>query len=161
MALDRTSDADQLIVEATPAADRWGTALVLGEVARSRALLDSAAGQRRQLRLAEKLLGQSAAQVEIARSHLALYEGEHDGTHTQIAPTSVFLRIYESPRGSRTLLSPRVHQVAEQVAAGKPNREIAAELGITPATVSRHVSTALHLTGTRNRTELAAYMGYR
>ena len=39
------------------------------------------------------------------------------------------------------------------------NAAVGGELGISPATVARHVTNALNKTGLSNRTELAAYAG--
>lgn len=55
-------------------------------------------------------------------------------------------------RGS---LSDREHEIAELVAAGATNPEIAETLFVSRKTVERHVSNILHKLGARNRTELA------
>lgn len=52
-------------------------------------------------------------------------------------------------------LSPRQAQVLEQIMRGKANREIAANLGISAATVKLHVHAILKAIGARNRTEAA------
>ena len=54
-------------------------------------------------------------------------------------------------------LSEREVQVLRLLAAGKSNREIAAELIISLNTVLRHVSNILHKTGAANRVEAATY----
>jgi DNA-binding CsgD family transcriptional regulator len=51
-------------------------------------------------------------------------------------------------------LSPREREVLEVVRAGKSNREIARELGISEKTVRNHVSSLYRKTETRNRVEL-------
>jgi NarL family two-component system response regulator LiaR len=48
-------------------------------------------------------------------------------------------------------------EVLRLVAAGKSNREIAAELSISTNTVDRHVSNILSKTGAVNRAEAAVY----
>jgi DNA-binding NarL/FixJ family response regulator len=54
------------------------------------------------------------------------------------------------------LLTKREHEVAQLVAGGATNREIAQTLFLSPKTVERHVSNALRKLGARNRTELAS-----
>ena len=53
------------------------------------------------------------------------------------------------------LLSAREAQVLEQVAGGLTNREIAAQLRISPATVQRHLANIYTKLDVRNRTEAA------
>jgi DNA-binding NarL/FixJ family response regulator len=52
-------------------------------------------------------------------------------------------------------LSPREREVAELVAAGQTNKEIAAELYLSPNTVARHVSAAMRKFDVRSRAALA------
>ena len=54
------------------------------------------------------------------------------------------------------VLTPREHEVAACVACGLPNREIAARLWLTTATVKDHVHRILTKTGLPNRTAPAA-----
>jgi DNA-binding CsgD family transcriptional regulator len=54
------------------------------------------------------------------------------------------------------LLTKREEEVAELVAGGATNREIAQALFLSPKTVERHVSNALKKLGARNRTELGS-----
>ena len=54
-------------------------------------------------------------------------------------------------------LSARELDVLRLVIEGKRNREIAAELVISPATVARHINNIFDKTGLSNRTELARY----
>ena len=60
-----------------------------------------------------------------------------------------------------TGLSSRELEVLRLVASGKRNHEIAAELVISPATVTRHVSNIFDKTGLSNRTQLAIYALHR
>jgi len=48
--------------------------------------------------------------------------------------------------------------IAELVASGKGNREIASQLYISPKTVEAHLSAIYRQLGLRNRTELATYV---
>jgi ATP/maltotriose-dependent transcriptional regulator MalT len=56
-------------------------------------------------------------------------------------------------------LTPTEHRVAEQVAAGRSNREVAANLLMSPKTVEAHLSRIYRKLGVRSRTELAARLG--
>jgi class 3 adenylate cyclase/DNA-binding CsgD family transcriptional regulator/pimeloyl-ACP methyl ester carboxylesterase len=58
-------------------------------------------------------------------------------------------------------LTKREVEVLRLVAAGRSNREIAAELTISTNTVDRHVSNILSKTGAANRAEAAAYAARR
>ena len=53
-------------------------------------------------------------------------------------------------------LSPRQRQVLEHLRVGRTNREIAARLGISIATVNKHVHEVLRVLNVRNRTQAAA-----
>jgi DNA-binding CsgD family transcriptional regulator len=54
-------------------------------------------------------------------------------------------------------LTAREREVADLVAAGDTNREIADSLALSPKTVERHLTNILAKLGLRNRTELAAW----
>ena len=54
-------------------------------------------------------------------------------------------------------LSAREAQVLRLVATGKGNRQIAAELFVSPNTVANHVRSILAKPGSANRTEAAAF----
>jgi DNA-binding NarL/FixJ family response regulator len=55
-------------------------------------------------------------------------------------------------------LSGREREVAQLVARGSSNREIADALALSPKTVERHVTNILAKVGARNRTELATHV---
>jgi DNA-binding CsgD family transcriptional regulator len=63
-----------------------------------------------------------------------------------------------SPTSDTGALSDREEQIAELVAAGASNPEIAGALFLSRKTVERHVSNVLAKLGARNRTELARLM---
>ncbi len=62
----------------------------------------------------------------------------------------------EAPRLRTAELSVREVEVAQLVAAGLTNEQIAATLVLSPRTVQRHVDRAMKRTGAKNRAELAA-----
>lgn len=54
-------------------------------------------------------------------------------------------------------LTPGEERVLRLVSRGKTNKEIALVLGLSPATVKRHLEKSLSKLGLRNRVELAIY----
>lgn len=60
-----------------------------------------------------------------------------------------------APGRERAELTPQERRVAELVAAGLRNREIAAELIVSVATVEARLTRIYRKLGVRNRTELA------
>ncbi|OLE25309.1 MAG: hypothetical protein AUG44_16490 [Actinobacteria bacterium 13_1_20CM_3_71_11] len=61
--------------------------------------------------------------------------------------------------GSRVVgvaLTPRQRQVLEYIRLGRTNKQIAARLGVSVATVNKHVHQVLTALGVRNRTQAAA-----
>jgi DNA-binding NarL/FixJ family response regulator len=119
-------------------------------------------------RLAE-LLG-AARQATDARRlpvrHLLALAGELPGAAALTIDFSVAPRlghplvVLEQPRATRPprfeALTPRERQVAACVAAGLTNRQIAARLCLSTATVKDHVHRILVKTGLPNRTAIAA-----
>jgi DNA-binding NarL/FixJ family response regulator len=51
----------------------------------------------------------------------------------------------------------RSRQIAARIAAGHSNKDIAAELSISPTTAARHVANILAKLGFRSRTQIAAW----
>jgi DNA-binding CsgD family transcriptional regulator len=60
--------------------------------------------------------------------------------------------------GPLTVLSEREHQVVLAAAKGRTNREIAAELFLSPRTVELHLGSAYRKLGVRRRSELASLL---
>jgi DNA-binding NarL/FixJ family response regulator len=56
-----------------------------------------------------------------------------------------------------TILTNMEYRVLSRVAAGDSNKEIAAAIGISPATVKRHIENLLRKLKLRNRIEAAVY----
>lgn len=70
----------------------------------------------------------------------------------------IIATVERAPRPRRSpdsVLTPRQREVVGYAAAGATNREIAETLGITPDTVSDHLSAAYERLGVANRVELA------
>jgi DNA-binding NarL/FixJ family response regulator len=75
----------------------------------------------------------------------------------QLGQPVVVLTVNDRTQSRRfDVLTAREREVARCVAAGLPNREIAARLWLTTATVKDHVHHILTKTGLPNRTALAA-----
>jgi len=62
-----------------------------------------------------------------------------------------------APEQPPAALSQRERQIAALIAAGRTNREIAAELGISPRTADTHISHILSKLGFTSRTQIAAW----
>jgi DNA-binding CsgD family transcriptional regulator len=139
--LSQRAQAAAVLGRARHDALRWGTPIVLAELHRASAWLEptrEAAGAAR--RSAVRTLEESPARLEYRWARREL-----DGQPT------------DAPR--LEALTPRVREVAELVAAGLRDREIADRLQLSPRTVHRHVATALATTGARNRVDLAVMVG--
>lgn len=123
---------------------RWPTPLVRAELLRCHAALAEMPEARTALlRQAAEVLAGGEAHAEAARvARLAGIAPPADG---------------DPPAGEGLLaaLTPRGREVADLVAAGLRDREIAERLGLSVRTVHRHVAGALRATGARNRAALA------
>jgi DNA-binding CsgD family transcriptional regulator len=106
------------------------------EALRAAAALASEIGAKTQLRLADQLLRDAGVRTWRRGRNARRTDSE------------------DRPGG----LSPRELEVAELVAAGATNPEIAERLFLSRKTVERHVSNALAKVGARNRIELAAIL---
>jgi non-specific serine/threonine protein kinase len=62
---------------------------------------------------------------------------------------------------AETPLTQRELEVAELVAGGLPNREVASALGISPRTAQGHVESILRKLGFSSRTQVAAWVAER
>jgi len=76
---------------------------------------------------------------------------ESDGCHTRPAKNS------SSARAMMPRITVAEERVLRWVSRGKSNKEIASILGLSPATVKRHLEKILMKSGMRNRVELAIY----
>jgi two-component system CheB/CheR fusion protein len=65
--------------------------------------------------------------------------------------------LQEAASGHVALLTPRQHQVMDLVLAGHPNKNIAADLGISQRTVENHRASVMHKMGAKSLPELARH----
>lgn len=77
--------------------------------------------------------------------------------HDELRASGARLRTADAE--GRDFLTPREAQIAEQVAQGKANREVAAALYLTPKTVEFHLTRIYRKLGIRSRTELVREFG--
>lgn len=81
------------------------------------------------------------------------YTGER--TVFRVTPMNDVLLIQARCRQPADALSPREHEVARLMIAGRTRKEAAQELGIAPATVRNHLSAIFAKLGIRKQSELA------
>ena len=155
--------------------------LALGLLARSQALLAPPAAARQGYEDALDLLGQTRAAVQLARAHLlygewlrrqrrrreardqlraALEMFDAMGlrcfavrAHLELGATGEHARKREV--GTPEELTPQEAQIAALVSRGEANREIAAQLFVSPSTVEYHLRKVFRKLGVTSRTQLA------
>jgi DNA-binding CsgD family transcriptional regulator len=134
-------DADGALASLREAWTLWQQLEAPFESARARALIARACEQ--------------AGDADGARVHLeaALAAFERLGAKVELAR----LRSGGGERGPAAALSARERQVLVLVAAGKTNRQIASQLGISEHTVARHVSSIFNKIGVSSRTAASAF----
>ena len=157
-----------------------GTALALGLLARSRALLAAPAEAGQQYEDALHLLGRTRAAPQLARAHLLYGEWlrrqrrrgaarEHLRTAhdmfdamgleafagragAELRATGEHARKREA--GFPEELTPQEAQIAALVSRGEANRDIAAQLFLSPSTVEYHLRKVFRKLGVTSRTQL-------
>jgi DNA-binding NarL/FixJ family response regulator len=101
---------------------------------------------------ADIFLSKSMPVAEMVSSIRRMASANSTGTRNGTSPA----RHSPRPNGRINGLSPRQRQVLEQVRVGRTNREIAARLSISIATVNKHVHEVLTALKVRNRTQAAS-----
>ena len=161
-----------------------GTPLALGLLARSRALLAAPAEARQEYEEALHLLGRTRTAPQLARAHLLYGEWlrrqrrrreARDQLRTALdmfdamglpcfaERARVELRATGERARKRELgtpeeLTPQEAQIAALVSRGEANREIAAQLFVSPSTVEYHLRKVFRKLGVTSRTQLAHHV---
>jgi DNA-binding CsgD family transcriptional regulator len=175
---ERAAQALELLSESTRAS---GTPWALGVEARSRALLDGGKAAEALYREAIDRLQPTRLRMDLARSHLLYGEWlrrqrrRQDARRELRAAHELFsgfgmeafaerARIELEATGERARkrtvealdhLTPQEAQISRLAAQGSTNREIAAQLFISPSTVEYHLGKTFRKLGVRSRTQLA------
>ncbi len=157
-----------------------GTALALGLLARSRALLAVQAQARQQYEDALHLLDRTRAVPQVARAHLLygewlrrqrrrgeareqlrtahdMFDGMGLGAFAERAGAELRAtgeRARKREAGFPEELTPQEAQIAALVSRGEANREIAAQLFLSPSTVEYHLRKVFRKLGVSSRTQL-------
>jgi DNA-binding CsgD family transcriptional regulator len=172
--------AEALLASVAERAQRLGRASALATGGRCRALLASARGEHdaaaESLRLAFAAHERLEMPLELARTHLVAGEVARRARRKVAAREHVgqarliFTRLGAAPwaqraeaelarlgttRATGLELTSAQHRVADLVAAGHTNREVAAELYMGLRTVEAHLSVIYRKLGVRSRSELA------
>jgi DNA-binding CsgD family transcriptional regulator len=176
---DRATSALQILSESTSAS---GTPWALGVEARSRALLAHGDGAEKLYREAIDRLEPTRLQVDLARARLLYGEWlrrdrrridareqlriayaffSDAGMEAFAERARIELRATGDQARERTpdaldQLTPQEAQISRLVAEGHTNREIAAQLFISPSTVEYHLSKVFRKLNVRSRTQLAS-----
>ena len=74
------------------------------------------------------------------------------------SPALSVVQTYEVAAAPPSSLTRREQQIAALIAAGHSNKDIAADLSISPTTAARHVANILAKLGFRSRTQIAAWV---
>jgi DNA-binding CsgD family transcriptional regulator len=172
-----TPELERLVQGTSASGTEWARAVE----ARCRALLSHDEAAERLYREAIELLTPTALGFDLARTHL-LYgewlrrerrprdareqlrtahglfsgfgmEGFTERARTELQATGE--RVPKRTVGTRTDLTPREAQIAQLVAQGATNPEIAAQLFISPGTVEYHLGKVFTKLGVKSRTQLA------
>ena len=161
-----------------------GTPLALGLLARSRALLAGDADAQQLYEEAIEHLGQCRSVPQLARAHLVYgewlrrqrrrrdareqlrtahemfvsmgAEAFAERARVELLATGERARQRSAPAAEE--LTPQEAQIARLVSQGDSNRDIAAQLFLSPSTVDYHLRKVFRKTGVTSRTQLARAM---
>jgi DNA-binding CsgD family transcriptional regulator/pimeloyl-ACP methyl ester carboxylesterase len=176
-------EAIETLLTLNPAAGASAFAQIQGfEMADAKAFLESILGNPERDRLVEARLDfDVVTDLEDVRTPTLVVDAENyssyhgdDDAPRRLATRLPDARLVDGPSDAASLatlvrdflgdrpdnphdLTPRELEVLARVAIGRRNTEIAAQLTISPATVTRHISNIFNKTGLSNRTELAHY----
>ena len=176
--------AESALARLTNRATATGTPLALGLLARSEALLAGPDGAQERYEEALLLLGRTRAAPQLARTHLLYGEwlrrqrrrreardqlraaldrfqdmgldGFAERARVELRATGEHVRKREV--GVPEELTPQEAQIAALVSRGEANREIAAQLFVSPSTVEYHLRKVFRKLGVTSRTQLAHHV---
>jgi DNA-binding CsgD family transcriptional regulator len=176
--------AESALARLANRATATGTPLALGLLARSEALLVGPDVAQERYEQALLLLGRTRAAPQLARTHLLYGEwlrrqrrrreardqlraaldrfqdmgldGFAERTRVELRATGEHVRKREV--GVPEELTPQEAQIAALVSRGEPNREIAAQLFVSPSTVEYHLRKVFRKIGVTSRTQLAHHV---
>jgi DNA-binding CsgD family transcriptional regulator len=183
--LDRVPEAESLLDGYEAVARRLDRASALAAAVRVRGLIAAAAGREDDARraFAEAIGHHDRVPEPFARGRTLLAQGEalrrfrRRGEAREVLGEAV--AIFETlgarrwreraaaelartgHRGEGASLSPTEHQVAQLVAAGRTNREVAEALFMSPHTVEAHLTRIYRSLGIRGRTDLVRVIAAR
>ena len=180
----QTGLADAALGRLAERASAAGTPLALGLLARSRALLASDDDPEPLYEEAVKHLAHCRARPQLARAHLVHGEwlrrqrrrrdaraqlrtahemftsmgAEAFAERARIELLATGERARQRTAGTEDELTPQEAQIARLVSEGDSNRDIAAQLFLSPSTVDYHLRKVFRKTGVTSRTQLARAM---
>jgi len=178
---DESGPAEAALGRLAERAAATGTPLALGLLSRSQALLVGDADAEPLYQQAIEHLGQCRARPQLARAHLlygewlrrqrrrrdareqlrtahdmfASMDAEAFAERARIELLATGERARQRAAGTATDLTPQEAQIARLVSQGESNRDIAAQLFLSPSTVDYHLRKVFRKTGVTSRTQLA------
>jgi len=95
--------------------------------------------------------------VEAIKTHVDKSAIDHDGSRARTAGRSERMPATAADQPSRAALTSRERQVLRQLAEGKTNKEIGAQLSISPRTVETHRARLMRKLNLHSMGELVRY----